>query len=80
MKKSVRRAISLIVVIATILGVVYYFVETHHAMGRWMYSSPQAAIGEDSAAMLFEYQDDDFYVGFVKMAIGILQKRMWLFG
>ncbi len=64
MKKSVKRTIALMVTIAVILGSVYYFVETHHAMGRWMYSSPQAAIGEDSAAMLFEYQDDDFYVGF----------------
>ena len=64
MKMSVKRTIALMVTIAVILGGVYYFVETHHAMGRWMYSSPQAAIGEDSAAMLFEYQDDDFYVGF----------------
>ncbi len=64
MKKSVKRTIALLVTIAVILGGVYYFVETYHAMGRWMYSSPQAAIGEDSADMLFEYQDDDFYVGF----------------
>ena len=64
MKKSVKRTISLLVTVAVIISGVYYFVETHHAMGRWMYSSPQAAIGEDSAAMLFEYQDDDFYVGF----------------
>ncbi len=64
MKIGVKRIIALVVTVAIILCGVFYFVETHHAMGRWMYCSPQAAIGEDSDAMLFEYQDGDFYVGF----------------
>lgn len=66
MKKSVKRTIALMVTIAVILGGVYYFVETYHAMGVWMHFSPQAAVGEGSDVMLFEYQDDDFYVGFNK--------------
>ena len=66
MTKGIKRACVLIAVICIILGSVYYFLETHHAMGLWMHFSPQAAIGEDSDTMLFEYRDEDFYVGFNK--------------
>lgn len=67
MKRRIKRIIIFISVFVIVFSIFFYFVATNKAYDKKIFFSPQSAVknwGLQSDEMLFEFSDENFYIGF----------------